>query len=169
MPFMRRSREDEPAAADVASGASAGGAAALRDELGLAPLWYFEMRYKEELARAARGAVIFSIASWTPRVLATEEVDPEIMRRAAKLITGKLRNYDVAARIDEGRYVALLLDADNHHASTVAYRIKADIQVQIPGAGKWRAGTATFGRDSVEGDALIQVALRRLQEDAAAA
>ena len=55
----------------------------------------------------------------------------------------RLRNYDVAARIDEGRYVALLLDADNHHASTVAYRIKADIQVQIPGAGKWRAGTAT--------------------------
>ena len=169
MPFMRRSREDEPAAADVAAGASAGGAAVLRDELGLAPMWDFEMRYKEELARAARGAVIFSIATWTPRLLPADEADPEIMARAAQMITGKLRSYDVAACIDEVRYVALLLDADNHHASTVTYRIKADIQVQIPGAGKWRAGIATFGRDSVEGDALIQVALRRLQEDAAAA
>ena len=91
------------------------------------------------------------------------------MSRAAGLIFGKLRASDLVARVDGRRYVGLLLDADYHHASTVAYRMKADIQVLIPGAGKWRAGVATYGRDGVDIDGLIQVALRRMDEDSQAA
>ncbi len=168
MLFKRRPREAEPPAPGVAKQALQG-AAVLRDELGFSHLWYLELRLKEELARATRGGPIFSIAAWEPRLLPGDKPDPAIMSRAAGLIAGKLRSYDVAARIDEQRYVALLLDADYHHASTVAYRLKADIQVLIPGAGKWRAGVATFGRDGVDGDGLLQVAFRRLEDDAAAA
>jgi hypothetical protein len=39
--------------------------------------------------------------------------------------------------------------------------------VLIPGAGKWRAGVATYGRDGVDADGLIQVTLRRLDDDSA--
>ena len=167
--FKRRPREAEPpAAADVPKQA-AEGAAILRDELGLSHLWYLELRLNEELARAARGGTIFSVAAWEPRLLPGDEPDPEIMSRAAGLIVGKLRSYDLVARVDQRRFVGMLLDADYHHASTVAYRIKADIQVLIPGAGKWRAGIATYGRDGVDADGLIQVALRRMDEDLQAA
>ena len=169
MLFKRRPREEEPpAAADVPKQA-ADSPTVLQDELGLCPLWYLELRLKEELTRAARGATIFSVAAWEPRLLPGDEPDPGIMARAAGFIAGKLRSYDLVSRTDERRYVALLLDADYHHASTVAYRLKADIQVLIPGAGKWRAGVATYGRDGVDVDGLIQVTMRRLEDDAAAA
>jgi len=169
MLFKRRPRDNEPpVAADIPKQA-ADRPPALRGELGLSQLWYLELRLKEELARAARGGTIFSIAAWEPRLLPGDEPAPEIMSRAAELIVGKLRSYDLATRTDARRYMAVLLDADYHHASTVAYRIKADIQVLIPGAGRWRAGVATYGRDGVDVDGLIQVTMRRLEDDAAAA
>jgi len=169
MLFKRRPREEEPpAAADVPKQA-ADTPTVLRDELGLCPLWYLELRLKEELARASRGATIFSVAAWEPRLLPGDVPNVDIMARAAGLIVGKLRSYDLVSRTDERRYVGVLLDADYHHASTVAYRLKADIQVLIPGAGKWRAGVATYGRDGVDVDGLIQVTMRRLEDDAAAA
>ncbi len=34
--------------------------------------------------------------------------------------------------------------------------------------GKWQAGVATFREDALDGDALIQTTLRRLDEDAGA-
>jgi hypothetical protein len=169
MLFKRRPREAEPPAAEGVPNQAADGAAILRDELGLSHLWYLELRLKEELARAARGGTIFSIATWEPRLLPNEEPKEQVMSRAAGLIVGKVRSSDPVGRVDERRYVGLLLDADYHHASTVAYRIKADIQVLIPGAGKWRAGVATYGRDGVDVDGLIQVALRRMDEDSQAA
>jgi GGDEF domain-containing protein len=101
-------------------------------------------------------------------VLPGSEPDPQIVAKAARLIASKLRTYDLVACISDARVAALLLDADNHHASTVAYRIKADIQVEIPGAGKWKAGVATFGRDGADGDSLIQVALRRMDDGSGA-
>jgi hypothetical protein len=169
MLFKRRPREAEPPVAEGVPKQAAEGAAVLRDELGLSQLWYLELRLKEELARATRGATIFSVATWEPRLLPGDEPNAEIMGRAAGLIVGKLRSSDLAVRVDDQRYVGVLLDADYHHASTVAYRIKADIQVLIPGAGKWRAGIATYGRDGVDADSLIQVALRRMDDDSQAA
>ena len=169
MLFKRRPRDAEPPAVKGVPKHAAEGAAILRDELGLSHLWYLELRLKEELARAARGGVIFSIATWEPRLLPGDEPNAAIMSRAAALIVGKLRSSDLVGRIDDQRYVGVLLDADYHHASTVAYRIKADIQVLIPGAGRWRAGIATYGRDGVDVDGLIRVALRRMDEDAQAA
>jgi GGDEF domain-containing protein len=88
---------------------------------------------------------------------------------AAAFIEKRLRTYDVLARIDEERFAALLLDAEYQTASTVAFRIKADLQTRLPSAGRWQAGVATFGRDGVDGDALIQAMFRRLEEDARAA
>ncbi len=169
MLFKRRPREGEPPAAAGVPKQATEGAAILRDELGLSHLWYLELRLKEELASATLGGTIFSIATWEPRLLPGEEPNAEIMSRAAGLIVGKLRSSDLVGRVDDRRYVGLLLDADYHHAITVAYRIKADIQVLIPGAGRWRAGVATYGRDGVDVDGLIQVALRRMDEDSQAA
>lgn len=169
MLFKRKPREDEPPAEAEASPQAGAGPCALRDELGLHHLWYLEQRLKEELARAARAELVFSLAAWEPRLLPGDTPDPQVLARAAALIAGKLRTYDVVARASDYRFVAILLDADHPNASTVAYRIKADIQVMIPGAGKWRAGIATFGRDGLDGDSLIQAAFRRMDEDAKAA
>lgn len=163
MLFKRRPKDDSHDAPDPPPPKSGGGES-LRDELGLHQLWYLDMRLKEELARSSRSEHVFSIATWEPRLLPGSEPDRDIVLKAARLIAGKLRSYDLVACISDARIAAILLDADGHHASTVAYRIKADIQVEIPGAGKWKAGVATFGRDGVDGDGLIQVALRRMDD-----
>jgi len=167
MLFKRKAKEE----ASLEGGArdpTPEGAALLHDEFGLHQLWYLEVRLKEELARAARADGIFSIACWRLRLLPGEEPDPELLRQAAQLIGGRLRTYDVCARIDNERFVALLLEADHNNASTVAFRLKADLQVQITASGRWQAGVATFPRDGVDGDTLIQAAFRRLDEDARA-
>ncbi len=168
MLFKRRSR-DGPQDTPPEPPPKASGDDAVRDELGLHQLWYLDLRLKEELARSSRSDHVFTVATWEPRLLPGDELNPAIIAKAAKLIAGKLRSYDLVTRISEARIEGILLDADYHHASTVAYRIKADIQVEISGAGKWKAGTATFGRDGVDGDSLIQVALRRMDEGASAA
>jgi hypothetical protein len=171
MIFKRRARDDprdateEAPSKDVASA----GAAVLRDQLGLHQPWYLELRLKEELTRAARADRIFSLATWEPQLLPGDVPDPQVIDRAAAFIVSKVRSYDLVGRMAEYRFVAILLDADYHHATTVAYRIKADIQATIPGAGKWKAGISTFGRDGVDGDSLIQVALRRLDDNSASA
>ena len=166
--FNRKSKEetssDQPAT-DDASAANA----ALRDELGLYHLWYLELRLTEELSRAARKEGVFSLAAWQLRVLPGETPHPDLLQRAAELITGSLRNYDIPSRIDEVRFVAILFDADLADASTVAFRIKGDLQIRAASAGKWQAGVATFQRDGLDGDALISATLRRLEEDARAA
>lgn len=165
MLFKRKPREEGPPIALESAQPAGGDAAILRDELGLHHLWYLELRLREELARAARSDHVFSLAAWQPRLLPGDVLSPELLRQASEVIAGKLRAYDVAARVDNDRFVALLLDADYPSATTVAYRIKSDIQIRAPGA-KWRAGVATFRRDGVDGDALIQVAFRRLEEEA---
>jgi hypothetical protein len=140
--------------------------AALRDELGLHQLWYLELRLGDELARSSRAGHVFSLAAWQLRLLPGESPDPEVLAKAAALMRASLRSYDVVARIDDERFVAILLDASFHSASTVAYRIKGDLQMRVPSAGRWQAGIATFQQDGVDGNALIQAALRRLSEDA---
>ena len=161
-------REQAPFSAHAAN-AAGGSEAALRDELGLYHLWYLELRLREELARAARAHNVFSLAAWRLRLLPGETPEPELLQRAAALIAGSLRSYDVPARIDSERFGALLFDAEYEDACTVAFRLKGDLQLRAPSAGRWQAGVATFPRDGVDGDALIQAAFRRLEEDARAA
>jgi hypothetical protein len=166
MLFKRKPR-DEPEPVDRAPLSAVDEAyAALHTELGLHHLWYLELRLKEELARAARTDGVFSIAAWRPRLLPGEPMPPQLIVQAGQIISKSLRSSDVAARLDENRLVGLLLDARFEDSTTVAFRIKADLQVRISGAGKWQAGVATFGRDGVDGDGLIQAVLRRLEEDA---
>lgn len=143
--------------------------AVLRDDLGLHHLWYLELRLQQELARASRTGSVFSLAAWHLRLLPGETLAPELCRRAAELIKSSLRSYDIVARIDDERFVALLFDAEFQAAATVAFRIKGDLQIRVATTGKWQAGVATFQRDGVNADALIQATLRRLEEDARAA
>ena len=142
------------------------GDASLLDELGMYHLWYLERRLKDELARAARTDGVFSLICWRLRGLPGETISDELVTKAAEIISGALRSYDVFARIDEERFVAILFDAEQQPATTVAFRIKGDMQVQMQTTGRWQAGVATFPHDGVGGDSLIQAAFRRLTEDA---
>ena len=173
MLFKRKPREEAASEKKPPDERAAAGAArpeqALRDELGFHRLWYLELRLSEEMARASRAEGLFSICGWRLRLLPGESLAPELMVRAADLIVKSLRTYDLVARIDEERIAAVLLDAEFQNASTVAYRIKADLQTRFPSAGRWQAGVATFNRDGVDADGLIQVMFRRLEEDARAA
>jgi GGDEF domain-containing protein len=143
--------------------------ALLRDELGVHPLWYLEMRLTEELARASRTSGVFSLACWQLKLLPGERPSGSLLKQAADFIIESLRTYDIVARIDEYRFVALLLDAQYEAASTVAFRIKGDLQVRVLSAGRWQAGVAAFPRDAVDADGLIQASFRRLGDDARAA
>jgi GGDEF domain-containing protein len=170
--FKRRPRDDDGLAD---SGRSPPGEASgapqdvLRDELGIYHIWFLEQRLKEELARSARSQTIFSLGVWHLRLLPGEKPDPELLRNAAALIRSSLRSYDVPARIDEQRFAALLCDAEYEGACTVTFRIKGELQIRVPSVARWRAGVATFPRDGVDADSLIQAALRRVDDDARAA
>ncbi len=165
MVFGRKPKEDSRSA-EVAQRATPIGAASLLDELGMHHLWYLERRLTEELARAARREGVFSLICWRLRGLPGETIPDELVAKAAAIISGSLRSYDVFARIDEERFVAILFDAEQQPATTVAFRIKGEMQVQMQTTGRWQAGVATFPHDGVGGDSLIQAAFRRLTEDA---
>ena len=178
MVFRRKPKEERPAdiapaelgGPSTASGPtpSNGAESALFDELGMHQLWYLERRLKDELTRAARVNSIFSLACWRLRLLPGESMNDEQVRKAASLISGRLRSYDIFARLDEERFAAILYDAEPQSANTVAFRIKSDMQMQIQSAGRWQAGVSTFPIDGIDGDSLIQAAFRRLEEDARA-
>ena len=155
--------EQAPAAQQGASSID-GAQAVLRDDLGLYHLWYLQLHLGEELARAARINSVFSIASWRVKLLPGETPEPELLCKAAAFIRDSLRAYDIPACFDSERFIAILFDAEFEAASTVAFRIKGDLQVRVQSAGRWQAGISTFQRDGVDADGLIQVAFRRLDE-----
>jgi GGDEF domain-containing protein len=161
--FKRREQEPVPGPSPPQTDA------VLRDELGVHQLWYLEIRLKEELARASRTNGAFSLACWRLKLLPGERPSDDLIQQAADFIKEGLRTYDILARIDEDRFVGLLLDAPYEAASTVAFRIKGDLQVRVLSAGRWQAGVAAFPRDAVDADGLIQAAFRRLGDDARAA
>jgi GGDEF domain-containing protein len=170
--FKRRDKQEALGEERPPPGGKGGGADpthVLRDELGLCQLWFLELRLHEELARAARVNSVFSLACWQLKLLPGEAPSQNLLQQAATLIAGSLRSYDIVARLDDERFVAILLDAPYEAASTVAFRIKGDLQVRVSSAGRWQAGIAAFPRDAVDGDGLIQAAFRRLGEDARAA
>lgn len=173
MVFRRKPKEEHPADADQGEpgGPSppTGADEVLFDGLGMHQLWYLERRLRDELARASRINSVFSLACWRLRLLPGEKMSDELIQKAARLIAGRLRSYDIYARIDEERFAAILFDAEYEAASTVAFRIKSDLQVGVQSVGRWQAGVSTFPRDGVDGDGLIQAAFRRLEEDSRAA
>jgi GGDEF domain-containing protein len=168
MLFKKRPRE-EPEEPSEARASARSGPAVLHDELGLYHLWYLELRLKQELARAARSESAFTLAAWKLRALPGAPPSDEYMRQAADFIVSSLRAYDIVARVDVDRIAAILFDAGYEVATTVAFRIKGDLQRRQPSAGRWLAAVAAFGRDGVDGDTLIQTIFRRLDADAGAA
>ncbi len=173
MVFGRKQKQTEAAPAPAVEGADAASLLApdglICESTGLYKLWYLERRLREELARAPRINSTFSLAAWRLRMLPGEAPPQELVDKAATLIATSLRSYDIPARIDEHRIVAILFDADYDSAATVAYRLKSTLQMQAMSMGKWQAGVSSFPNDGVAGDALIQVAFRRLDEDTRAA
>lgn len=167
--MLLKRKPQQPTTGQSAQGPPENHQAVLQDELGLCHLWYFELRLEQELVRAARSGSPFSLIIWQLRLLPGESLADELLRRVASFLVKSLRSYDIAARLDDQRFVALLYDALPEAACTVAYRIKGDLQLRVPSAGRWQAGVATFGRDAVDGDALIMAALRRLEGAALAA
>src|SRR4030043_119794 len=119
-----RSRSRKEGASEDRAGAEQGQPSSndpqgvLRDELGLYHLWYLELRIREELVRAARINSVFSLAAWRLRLLPGEEPHPELLRQVAEFLVSRLRSYDIAARIDGQRFVAILFDADYPSATT---------------------------------------------------
>lgn len=167
--FFRRKQGREPEAESAVSSGPADAASVLRDELGLYHLWYLEMRMREELSRGARIGSVFSLALWQMRQLPGENLDRGHLEKAASTITENLRAYDIAARLETFRFAAILLDAGFEAASTVAFRLKGQLQLKVQTGGRWQAGVACFPGDGVDADAIIQTALRRLESDSRAA
>ena len=172
MVFGRKPKEEPlPEVVDVIAEEPAvpTGEASLFSELGMHHLWYLELRLKDELVRASRSEGTFSLICWGLRGLPGETIPDELVKKAAEIISGRLRSYDLFARIDEERFVAILFDAEPQPATTAAFRIKGDMQVAMQTTGRWQAGVATFPLDGTDGDSLIQTAFRRLAEDSRAA
>ncbi len=162
MLFKKTSKDAEAAAA--AGQAAAAPDAAIRDELGLHRRWYFTMRLAEEMNRASRKDRSLAVAVWEIRLLPGESPSPEAIHQTASLLVNRLRSYDLVLRLDGGRFLAMLLDVSREEAMTAAFRLKADLSLAIRD-GKWRAGVAAFPGDAVDPDALVNTAIRRLEED----
>lgn len=171
--FLKRRPKEEkaPAESDFGDDAKTASdpAAVLRDELGLHHLWYLELRLQHELARANRSESVFSLVAIELRLLPGEVAGPNLLSRCAAAMAKRFRVYDVVACIDGQRFVAVLLGAPFDQASTVAQRVKSQLQLVGQSAGRWQAGVATYGTDGRDADSLIQAALQRLEEDSIAA
>jgi len=166
--FKRKAEEPAEPAASESSPDQATLEAAVCDENGLHALWYMEMRLREELVRAGRANLIFSLAAWQVKLLPGETPGPDFQRACARLIKDALRTYDVAAQTGPGSYVAILLDAKYDDARTVTFRLKGELGLKVPSVGRWQAGLSTYPEDALDGNELIQIAFRRLEADALA-
>lgn len=125
----------------------------------------FERAVEQAIERARTDAGTCAVVAWELRALPGEAVDPETVAQSARLLVQRLRAEDVVTRYDERRYLALAVEADEMSARSAAFRLKRDLGLAIPQAGKWLAGTAAYPRDGETPDALIQAALHDLQED----
>jgi GGDEF domain-containing protein len=167
--MFRRKNRDEARPGEGSTPGAPRELALLQDGLGLYQFWFLEHRLTEEVARGARNGAIFSLAVWTLRLLPGEAISRELLAKSAEFIAASLRPYDIATRLDEDRFVALLIDAPYEAAATVAFRIKGELQTRIAPVGRWQAGVAGFPNDGVDTEGLIQTATRRLDSDGRAA
>jgi GGDEF domain-containing protein len=115
---------------------------------GLYAYWYLELRADEELSRCARFHKRLALMSiWAVR--------PESIAEAGEQLRGGLRDYDLAAYLNNGHFVALLTETDGQGARVVLDRMRRAL-----GRG-FSAGIALFPEDGLTFDALLEVAKRR--------
>lgn len=125
----------------------------------------FSRAVGDAIERARDNGGVCALVAWELRPLPGAPVDPETIARSARLLLQRLRAEDVVTRYDERRYLALTAGADDLSARSAAFRLKRDLGLAFPDAGKWLAGTAAYPRDGETPAALIQAALRDLEED----
>jgi hypothetical protein len=138
--------------------------AALRDPLGLHYQWYLDVRLREEITRAEITKADCSIVAWQLGLIPGEMIDEDQARRAGEIIAKALRSYDILARTDERRFFAIIFDANFESASSVAHRVCLELQFATSQMGRWKAGVASFGRDGLNGEELIEKALSRIEK-----
>lgn len=125
----------------------------------------FVRAVEDAIRRAREAGGTCAVVAWELRPLPGETVDVETAARSARLLVRRLRAEDVVTRYDERHYLALAAEADELSARSAAFRLKRDLGLAFPQAGKWLAGTAAYPRDGETADAIIQAALRDLQDD----
>lgn len=133
--------------------------------LALAERSEFMQRVAGAIARAREHDGTCALVAWELRALPGAAVDTETVRRSAALLLRRLRADDVVTRYDERRYLALAAEADEPSARSAAFRIKRDLGMATPDAGKWLSGTAVFPRDGKTPEQLIAAALQDVAED----
>jgi len=137
---------------------------------GLYKTWYFERRVHEEVQRCTRYGRGLAFILWEPRLLPGEVMDDDVVARVGAVIKGALRQTDMAAQLERTCFAALLIESEYNTARTVAFRMKGSLGSRVRGGpASWRTGMAIFPDDGVDADALLQVATRRVAEDASVA
>jgi hypothetical protein len=119
----------------------------------------------DAIERARQNGGSCAVVAWELRPLPGEAIDPETAVRSARLLVQRLRAEDVVTRYDERHYLALAAEADDLSARSAAFRLKRDLGLAFPDAGKWLAGTAAYPRDGETPAELIRAALADLEED----
>lgn len=115
---------------------------------GLYAYWYLELRADEELSRAARFQKRLALMSiWAD--------SPEAIAEAGEHLKNGLRDYDLAAYLNNGHFVALLTETEGHGARIVLERVRLSC------GGRLSAGVALFPDDGATFEALLEVAKHR--------
>jgi diguanylate cyclase (GGDEF)-like protein len=138
---------------------------------------YFEERLSEELKRAYRyqlplSLILLQIDRYESQVASLGEgVEKAILREVGELLKEYLRDVDVLARIGEGKFAILLVQADRGNAVIIADRIRLAIEMRVFGESvkqkiKLTAseGVAGYPKDALYKSDLIAKCEAGLQE-----
>jgi GGDEF domain-containing protein len=117
-------------------------------DTGLYAFWYLQLRTEEELVRAERiGHNLACVSIWID--------EPDRLQRLVASAQACVRRYDMAAYLDNGHVVLVLLDETPIHAQVVMNRIAV-----VMGGGM-TAGISTYPEDGTTFGELLERAKAR--------
>ena len=152
--MLNRFRRDKPERHDyeldqVLEIASEGRKLAIYDRAtGLYAYWYLQLRAEEEIARMRRSQKPLTCLSlWAPTAEASAAL--------AIHLRDHLRPYDIAAYLNNGHYVVLLLETNGSGALKVMTRIAEEVSPEISGS------VAIYPDDGATFDVLLESAKAR--------
>ncbi len=100
---------------------------------------YFEERLSEEIKRAYRyslplALIFLELDQWKEKQKSLSEAEIKgILTEAGGFLKGYLRDVDVLARIGEGKFAIILLQAEKNNAILIADRIRLAMQMRAFG------------------------------------